>query len=366
LALACACAAASVAAAPPPATSPGPGRSPRPDQVLAPKRFPGWQAWNVAFPAVLRDPRSGEYRMYYSGTSTSRMNESIWDDWVIGLVTSTDGLTWRPTDDYEPALLARRSLEGDVLDADDLAATFDSVAVFGASVVVGDDGTYRMWFTGWNGESEHLGEGRDRMIHQRIGHATSPDGRRWTKQRGTAGGGAVLGLGAAGAPDALGAAHPCVLPTAAGYRMWYDGFDGKVFRILSARSPDGLVWTKEGTALEPGQAGGLDALGARRPVVVRRGDRHELWYEGLANDAARHHVLRAASTDLESWAKLAGEIDLWGGRMADVEVVVGTVLVNADGSCRVYFASRRTRVPPPLVRPGPRVGFSINAVTVNP
>jgi hypothetical protein len=157
-----------------------------------------------------------------------------------------------------------------------------------------------------------------------------------------------------------------VLRVPGGYRMWYEAFDGRVFRILSARSSDGLAWTKEGVALEPGAAGGLDALGARRPSVVQRAQRYELWYEGLAEDQARYHVLRAVSTDLASWAKLPGEIDLWSGRMADAENVAGAVLVNADGSCRVFFSSRRTRVPPRMARPGPRVDFSIYAVTVKP
>jgi hypothetical protein len=352
-----------VTAAPPAGVAPA--RAPKPDPVLTPKRFPGWQAWNVAFPCVLRDPRTGQHLMYYSGTSTSRMNESIWDDWVIGLVTSKDGLTWQPPDEYEPVLLARRSLEGDVLDPEELARTFDSVAVFGASVIE-DGGVYRMWYTGWNGESEHQGGGRDRMVHHRIGHATSPDGLRWTKRRGAAGVGAVLGLGATGSPDALDAAHPFVLRTPTGYRMWYEGFDGQVFRILSASSVDGLEWSREGVALGPGDAGSPDRLGARRPVIVRRGGRFELWYEGLSDDPLRYRVLRAASADLNAWTKLPGEIDLWEGRLPDPEVAVGTVVVNPDGSCRVYFSSRRTRLPLDLAQAGPRVGFSIKAVTVKP
>jgi hypothetical protein len=310
-------------------------------RVFTPRRFPGWQSWNVAAPFVVRDARSGETRLYYAGTSTSRLNESIWDDWVVGVVRLVGERDIEPLDDYEPVLLARRSLEGDVLDPDELAATFDSVAVMDPCVVPDDAGAYRMWYTGWNGEVEYLGGGLDRMVHHRIGLALSPDGLTWKKRRGAADAGAVLGLGGEGAADSVSLSDPHVLRIAGEYRMWYEGHDGRTWRILSARSADGVAWTKEGVVLESGPTGTLDALGVRHPVVVERGGLLELWYQGLSEGPEPRHVLRATSQDGRRWTKLEGEVGLRVGRRALTEDIVGSILLDPSGEARVYYSTRR-------------------------
>jgi hypothetical protein len=333
-----------------------------PRRVWAAAQYPGWQAWNVADPFVLRDSASGRYLLFYAGAGTSHINASTWEDWSIGVAESQDGRAFEVPDSYDPVLVGRRWMEGDVIDPDDLATAFDSVAVF-APCVLRENGVYRMWYTGWNGDSVYAGDGKDRMVHQRIGLATSKDGRTWAKQRAASEAGAVLGLGPANASDAESVRRPWVRRERSGYRMWYEASDGRVARILTATSRDGLTWTRGSIALDVGPAEAPDARGAAQPLVIERRGRLELWYQGLAQDA-RRRLLRAASRDGLHWTKLPGEIDVWNSRAPHSEAIVGSILVEPTGACRVYFASRRTL---PAARDGAaREGLEIFVVTVNP
>jgi hypothetical protein len=335
-ALAALLALAALAAAPaPPAPAPA-------TLVLAPRLFPTWQARNVAFPFVLRDPRTGLLRMYYSGSGAAQLGQSAWDQWMTGLATSRDGARWSFPEDYQPVVSAYRFATGEVTE-EARRTRFDALGAFGACVLR-DGARHLMWYTGWSGDDAVDPSGRARLDHQRIGFATSDDGERWTKQPGDAGLGAVLGLGPPGSPDAQTASQPYVLREGGAYRMWYEAFDGQTWRIATARSPDGRGWTREGVVLEPGGAGAPDEMGARNPVVVKRGGRWELWYQGRSRQAPPWHVLRAASDDGLRWAKLPGEVALRHDPplRPDEAVHVDSVLVRADGSCQLFFARQKT------------------------
>jgi hypothetical protein len=96
--------------------------------------------------------------------------------------------------------------------------------------------------------------------------------------------------------------------------------------------------------LEPGGQGALDELGARNPVVVKRGGQYELWYQGRSVGEPNYHVLRATSPDGIAWSKLPGEIELHAGSppAGSEGIYVDSVIVEPDGSRRVFLARENT------------------------
>jgi predicted GH43/DUF377 family glycosyl hydrolase len=312
--------------------------------VLEPETFPGWERNHVFHPFVLFRPESG-YRMYYSAGDLNDVNAATWGRRVTGLAVSTDGTRWeRNTDDFKPALSTHRLAPGEVFGPRAQAAVFDSMYADHACVIRAKSG-YRMWYTGWNGRTEDIDDGQT-QIDFRIGYATSRDGRQWTRQAGAGGAGSTLGLGAPGEPDAKGAADPHVLSESGTYRMWYEGFDGKVWRILHATSPDGITWCKDGAVLAPGGEGSPDQFGARYPVVINRKGRYELWYQGQGASANLFRILRAKSDDGRSWKK-TGIVALHPDPPLSVNerIHVGSVIAREDGACEVFFSRQVDRRP---------------------
>ena len=312
--------------------------------VLAPTLFAGWQTRNVTGPVVVRDPASGVWRMFYAGSATEQVNDAAWDLWATGLATSRDGRRWAYAEGYEPVLPARRFREGEVVDPATRSALFDSMEAR-AGAVLRSGGRWWMWYTGWNGDTQTLGPGREEKAHFRIGAAVSTDGRRWTKRAGAGGAGAVLGLDAPGGTEAVSVGSPSVLREAALFRMWHETSDGTTWRIALATSTDGVAWTKTGVVLEPGAPGSLDEEGARHPVVVALPSGYELWYQGRSRSAPVFHVLRARSADGRAWRKL-GEVQLHPEPHADKDedLHVGSVLLRADGRRDVFFSKETTAV----------------------
>ena len=336
-------------------------------RILSPRNFPGWQSQNVCFPFVLKDASAGGYRMFYCGSASEQWNDSVAEQWVTGYVTSTDTTTWRYPDNFEQVLFARKLYEGDVVDPVVMAAAFDSMYATGACVIL-DGGVYKCWYTGWNGETEHAGQGSTTKVNFRIGYATSPNTIAWTKTPGSAGAGSVLGLGSARGGENKGVAHPHVLKENGTYRMWYEGYDGKLWKLYYATSTDGVNWTRVGQALAPGGGRSMDQLGLRNAMVIRRNNQYELWYQGQSSVAPNYHILRATSNDGNLWVKIPQEVVLHPtpALSGSEGIHVDSAIVQANQSVQLFFA-KQTATTSTLTNGSNTIcNFAIYTEVVNP
>jgi len=124
----------------------------------------------------------GRYRMWYSSLYDSRMGPG-----GVGVASSPDGIRWR------------REVGGRPVLGIGPAGAFDDGQV-GLPEVLHDGRVYRMWYAGMARDFHPCGLG-----YYRIGLATSRDGIAWTRAHG---GGPVLDVGGAGAPDEVQAGSP--------------------------------------------------------------------------------------------------------------------------------------------------------------
>jgi predicted GH43/DUF377 family glycosyl hydrolase len=190
---------------------------------------------------VLRE-EGGRYRMWFSWRSRKS----------IALVESADGVTWS-----DPVIAlgpAQTGWEDDV----------NRPAVLRRAA-----GDYHMWYTG------------QAKGHSSIGHATSADGKTWTR---AADNKPVL------APEQpwekIAVMCPDVMwdDAAKQYRMWYSG--GEQYEpdaIGYATSPDGQIWTRAKTnpifSADPQREWERHKVTACQ--VVRRGDWYFMFYIGF-------------------------------------------------------------------------------------
>ena len=138
----------------------------------------------------------------------------------IGYLTSDDGVNWTEVTE-EP-----------VMHTDDVP--FAEVAALASSALVGEDGTWVLYFYTWNTQNGTNGEGV-------IGRATAPDPTGpWTPDEEP-----VLLTGSEGEWDANQVVAPSVVRTEDGYMMFYSGYDrSNLMNVGLATSEDGVEWTK--------------------------------------------------------------------------------------------------------------------------
>jgi hypothetical protein len=125
--------------------------------------------------------------------------------------------------------------------------------------------------------------------------------------------------------------------------MWYEAYDGTARRILHATSSDGVTWAKQGLALDIGGANTSDELGVANPVVIRRKNRYELWYQGQGKSAPNYRILRAVSNDGNSFSRL-DEIALHPSPAVSgsERIHVHSAIVQPDNKVQVFFAKEKS------------------------
>lgn len=219
--------------------------------VLETNVIPAGEGGNVAGvsdPVVLA--HDGGYTLFYAARGADGGK-------VVRRAASDDGVTFTP-------------LDGAVLDREDWAG----VEMRPSSVQVLDDGSVRLWFSGFDGS------------RWRIGAATADDPRaRFTLDPGPFDPW-QLEAGPLGGIDDSGVRDPAVFEEGGVVQMYYAGFDGLEWHIGHAVF-DGGVWvrrTAPGQALPIAAMSGLPAsfstAGVERPVLDRTGPTPRLWYAG--------------------------------------------------------------------------------------
>ena len=245
---------------------------------------------------VIKD--GATYKMWYAGHNGA--------NWRIGYATSSDGVVW--TKRPNPVL----DLGGN--------NTWDDLHVYYPNVVK-DGSTYKMWYTGHNGQNA------------RIGYATSSDGINWTKNPNP-----VLDLGAGGAWDDNGILEASVIienPTT--YKMWYSGHDGSNWRIGYATSTDGITWAKSGSnpVVNLGTSGQYDSSHAYLPNVINDGGTYKMWYS-MHNGNVRTGY--ATSADGITWSKVGMVTDLGSTGAFDATHVYSPAVIKDGATYKQWYA----------------------------
>ncbi len=158
--------------------------------------------------AVIHDGTT--FHMWYTGSSGEVEPEHI------GYATSPDGSTWT------------KYADNPVMDAGP-PGSWDSLWL-GATAMIIDGGTYKMWYSGSPGN----------VTNTKIGYAESLDGLAWTKHPEP-----VLESGEYPGAWEVGVLNPSVVFDGTTYHMWYAGdYPTDYTKVGYAYSADGIVWTK--------------------------------------------------------------------------------------------------------------------------
>jgi predicted GH43/DUF377 family glycosyl hydrolase len=214
-----------------------------PTVVLGPRRETKWED-DINRPAVLR--HGGSYHLWYTGQARGR-------SW-IGYATSQDGIAWK------------RQADQPVLSPE---ATWEKVALMCPHVEWDEaNQEFRMWYSGG-----------EQYEPDAIGHATSPDGRRWTR----CGANPIFRAGPKSAWERHKVTGCQVVRRGGWFYMFYIGFrDVDHAQIGLARSRDGVTkWERHpaNPILGP-TPGGWDHDACYKPFALFDGARWLLWYNG--------------------------------------------------------------------------------------
>ncbi|MCP4539909.1 MAG: DUF1565 domain-containing protein, partial [Chloroflexi bacterium] len=219
-----------------------------------------WDSW-VMQSAVISD--STEYKMWFDGMNLLNKIQ-------VGLATSSDGISWTKYP-ANPVLTGT-------------AGAWDESGEHGPFVLK-EDGVYKMWYEGNNGNVRQLG------------YATSTNGIYWNKYPGNP----VLEAGPEGF-DQDTAGHGSVLNDRGTYKLWYYAGGDQGAIIAYATSPDGINWTKQGPVLKPASAGSWDDKALSGPSVLKLNSTYWMWYAaGGSQEFSAIGVV--TSTDGITWTR---------------------------------------------------------------
>ena len=230
------------------------------------------------YPSILKVGR--EWWMWYNGRTDDCYTGSI------GLAISRDGLNWSKQNGGDPVFKHGRK------------GTFDSSKVDHPAVLT-FNGKYHMWYT--------AGDDRSRYT---IGYATSADGIHW--QRENSGQPVITPGKQGKFDDRMVLHPAVVRDNTGLLHIWYNGVGPqKSFRVGHATSRDGIRWTRQNNGdpvLEPSVVGEFREGYVYNVFVLLEGDTYHMWYSAWAErerkDGPNHNgITYAVSTDGTRWKK---------------------------------------------------------------
>ncbi len=241
--------------------------------VMVPGSYAGWdEKMTISAGSVVFHEN---YHMWY-WAGDYNINKGC----QIGHATSDDGITWNRDTVNNPIL--EPGADG----------TWEETWVNEPSVLYHDT-IFHMWYAG------HAIENHKEVI--RMGHATSHDGEKWTKDTVN---NPVLDIGPDGTWDDSWIAGPSVLHDGHQFHMWYMASDGigETTQIGHATSPDGTTWTKDPQpVLSYGASGEWDYPRMDFPEVIFDGCNYHMWYSG--GKYLEYQIGYATSKDGSEWNK---------------------------------------------------------------
>lgn len=251
----------------------------------------------VLYPTVIKV--GGTYRMYYAGLNAGGAQAGI------GLATSTDGVTWTRAQSTPVIGLT--------------SGNFDSTQVGGTGVVY-DNGTYYVFYHGFNG------------TNWRLGLATSTDGVTFQKS----GSNPILNL--AGGWDSTHLHTPSVIKEGNNWTMYYMGHNGTNWAGVGvATSNNGTSWTKfaGNPVIRGGQGWDNNDLGM--PVATKIGPVTYVHYSG-SNGNWRTGLAYSLDGRLFTKAPYNPTLQLIPGTLQSTHVHQGQIVFDGDKARYWYSA----------------------------
>jgi len=238
----------------------------------------------------------GNYRIYYSGNDGG-------SNWRIFCATIDK-------DNREQ----ERRLAIDI----GQAGSLDSSYAYSPSVIRVKNG-YVMYYGGYDGSN------------WRILRALSVDGLNWFKQ------GLCLNLEPQGSFDSVHILYPYVLKDNEIYKMYYTGYDGRNWRIGYAESGEGIIFKNRRMVLDLGFPGSLDSEHVHTPVVLKQGSIYTMYYAGFGGNPAAWRILRATSLDGINWTKQGIALDLGQAQEYDSANLLPGSIIYKEGIFKLYY-----------------------------
>jgi predicted GH43/DUF377 family glycosyl hydrolase len=264
-----------------------------------------FDAGEAAYPYVMKDGLT--YRMWYAGYAAGT-------DWTIGYATSDDGIVWT------------KQNSGNAVLAQGAEGKFDSVSVY-CPQVIKDGATYKMWYSGSNG------------TNNQVGYATSSDGITWVKQNS---GDPVVTVGAGGKFDSSQVFVSGILYDGASYKMLYIGFNGSVFNMGYATSPNGIAWTKQNSGdavFSFGLSGKFDRYltSGTGAALLEDDGAFKLWYGG--NDGVNGRIGYAVGAGLDRHNSGDPIIDIGTSGGCDSDGIYAPSVIKDGGVYKSWYTA---------------------------